>query len=123
VPASVQESTDEYREEMDPLVDFCNFNCVFEPDARITRRSLRRAYENWAEGVGMKPLGNRRFTDAIRKRALAVLPTGSKTKDTITTMRDGGQVERAWRGVRLATSTECVARQNWMRRETDFDDS
>src|SRR5699024_4951360 len=59
VPASVQESTDEYREEMDPLVDFCNFNCIFEPDARITRRSLRQAYENWAEGIGMKPLGNR----------------------------------------------------------------
>ena len=121
IPESVKRSTEEYREEMDPIADFTDFFCVFERDAHVSRRALRRAYDNWARGAGAKPLGAKRFVDAIRKRALEALGPNARPADTETRVREGNAPERGWAGVRLTTAAERAALEVWNARK-DGDD-
>ena len=87
IPERVRLYTDEYRAENDPLADFFEERCVFEPRAVIRRSELRRAYEEWAKENGEWPVAPRTLAGALKERG------GS----------DGVKVggERAWRGVGL----------------------
>lgn len=87
VPERVRRYTEEYRAENDPLADFFEERCVFEPRAVVRRSELRRAYEEWARENGEWPVAPRTLAGALKARG------GS----------DGVKVdgERAWRGVSL----------------------
>lgn len=119
VPESVQKSTEAYRDEMDPLSDFIDFYCVFDEDARVSRRKLRREYETWAKGSGAKALGSRRFTDSIRKRILAEMGPSWTDEDTETRVMEGNFPERGWRGVRISTRAERAAKEAWSENQHD----
>jgi putative DNA primase/helicase len=90
VPERVRRYTEEYRAENDPLADFFDERCVFEPRAVVRRSELRRAYEEWARENGEWPVAPRTLAGALKARGGN---DGAKR---------GG--ERAWRGVRLRLS-------------------
>lgn len=92
-PAEVNAATAAYREESNPLAEFFAARCVFAEDAKVSRRALREAYEDWARGIGAEPLGARNFALYLKDRGVV----------------DGGTIrgnlpspENAWKGVKLA---------------------
>jgi putative DNA primase/helicase len=87
VPERVRRYTEEYRAENDPLADFFEERCVFEPRAVVRRSELRKAYEEWAKENGEWPVAPRTLAAALKARG------GS----------DGAKLsgERAWRGIHL----------------------
>jgi phage/plasmid-associated DNA primase len=97
-PAEVDEATSAYRQDSDPLKEFYDARCVFDSDAKVSRKALRAEYEAWCRDNGAEPLGARRVADSLRERGVV----------------DGGNVRSvdephpldAWRGVRLRTYAE-----------------
>jgi len=59
VPKKVAHATDKYREEMDTLSDFLADRCVEHTGARVVVDELYRAYKNWAEESGERPMSKR----------------------------------------------------------------
>ncbi|MBL8610222.1 MAG: hypothetical protein JNL38_22995, partial [Myxococcales bacterium] len=94
-PPEVTRATANYREEADPLREFCDGWLVFGPDERAARKHIRAAYEEYCRDDGAEPLGARRFADGLRRRGV-----------TDTSVRAGMKVLDGWRGVRLATDVE-----------------
>ncbi len=87
IPPAVEEATQEYRDEMDPLRDFLEDCCVLAPDAWVLTGDLRHAYESWAREQGEAHiLRGRQFTDRLKVRGLKA------------ERRHAG---RGWRGVGL----------------------
>lgn len=69
VPAVVEEATEQYRADMDPLKDFFEECCEFGPDARVTRKALWERYERWVRGAGIRhPLSRKTFGMRVRAR-------------------------------------------------------
>lgn len=69
VPEAVKETTEEYREEMDPLADFLEECCIVNPLAKAKNTDLWRSYETWARDNGEKyTLGRKRFAQEIARR-------------------------------------------------------
>ncbi|HKY41366.1 MAG TPA: phage/plasmid primase, P4 family [Polyangiaceae bacterium] len=66
--SAVEASTNEYRAELDHFSTFLLERCEFEPEAIVSRRDLRTAYERWADEVGRKSLLDAR---AIAKKLKA----------------------------------------------------
>jgi phosphosulfolactate synthase (CoM biosynthesis protein A) len=63
---------------------------------------LRETYEIWCKEGGYEPLGAKRFAGRLRERGVCNLSV--RTNDG---PRDG------WKGVKLSTDTEKMARQAW----------
>lgn len=62
VPEVVEHTTEEYRQEMNPLSDFLNDCCVVLDSAITTSEALWDAYSKWADENGIKyPLKRRAF--------------------------------------------------------------
>jgi putative DNA primase/helicase len=98
-PPTVVAATAQYRKDMDLLGDFLSECCVLEPTARVSRPTLRRAYEAWAEEIGQKnTLDPKGFADALRERGCV----------EISSMREDGRATpvRGWEGVRLRTERD-----------------
>lgn len=53
---AVETSTAEYRTELDHFAMFLSERVEFDPDYFVTRKDLRKAYEQWASEVGRKVL-------------------------------------------------------------------
>jgi putative DNA primase/helicase len=68
VPERVRRYTEEYRAENDPLADFFEERCVFEPRAVVRRSELRKAYEEWARENGEWPVAPRTLAGALKAR-------------------------------------------------------
>ncbi len=96
-PAAVLEATAGYREQSDPLKEFFDLHCVFDPKACVARAILRTEYKTYCEENGAEPLGAKRFAEALHARGVA----GGKAR-----IRDGSKIRDAWRGVRLMTEAE-----------------
>jgi len=94
-PIVVQEATDEYQSEADPLREFFDLHLVFEAEARTPRVQIRQAYEEYCKENGAAPIGANRFADALRRR-------GTESVN----VRVGAATKNGWRGVRLATDVE-----------------
>jgi putative DNA primase/helicase len=95
-PAAVRAATEAYREESDPLGEFFALRCVFAPDAKLSRKMLRFAYEAWADENGVKhPIDAKRFGAALRARGIVPVNVWHE-----------GRTLDGWRGVRLATDRE-----------------
>ncbi|HEX2875155.1 MAG TPA: phage/plasmid primase, P4 family [Polyangiaceae bacterium] len=53
---AVEQSTSEYRAELDHFSEFLGDCCIFEQGASLTRKELRVKYEDWAQEVGRRSL-------------------------------------------------------------------
>ncbi|PNW65435.1 UNVERIFIED_CONTAM: hypothetical protein BEN50_22985 [Euhalothece sp. KZN 001] len=55
-PRRVEDATNDYRRQSDPLTDFLNDRCVIDGDEQsvLSRREISRAYNFWAQEVGEK---------------------------------------------------------------------
>lgn len=101
-PQAVRQATAEYREENDILGEFFRLRAVFVPEATISRKELREAYEIQCKESGQEPFGAKRFASRLRERGV---------RDT--TVRRGTSVVDGWVGVRLATDVEREAASRW----------
>lgn len=98
-PPAVMAATAKYRADMDTLGDFVAECCVMETSARVSRPTLRKAYETWAEEIGQRyKLEPKAFADALRERGCVEL----------TSMREAGRATpvKGWRGIRLRTDED-----------------
>lgn len=98
VPQRVIDSTESYREEMDPTSDFFSLACIFEDGAKVTRKELREEYESVCREVGARPLGARRFAQALRDHLGRF---GFDPNDAETRVRGPEKVHHGWKNVRL----------------------
>jgi putative DNA primase/helicase len=93
-PPEVQEATDRYREESDPLAEFLEDRCVVDPAAGVASADLWRAYLAWAEGAGEKfTVSRRRFAEHLEARGFRSV-----------SKRDGARVLRHWKGLAVRTA-------------------
>jgi putative DNA primase/helicase len=67
-PADVLAAVDEYRTEQDLLGHFIAEHCITGPTERATAEALYRAYSNWAEKGGERPITQRSFGSAMTER-------------------------------------------------------
>jgi len=76
IPAVVEEATEAYRADMDPLRPFFEERCDFEPDAWCSVAMLRSAYEAWAKESGERyVLDGRQFAERLREHGCIQKPT------------------------------------------------
>jgi putative DNA primase/helicase len=98
-PETVVAATEQYRKDMDLLGDFFAECCVLDAGAQVSRPTLRRAYEQWAEEVGQKhTLDPKGFADVLRERGCIDVPS----------LRETGRPTpvRGWKGIRLRTDKD-----------------
>jgi putative DNA primase/helicase len=91
-PERVAKYTEEYRVETDPLAEFLDEHCVFEPDAVDTRREIRIAYQEWARMNGHEAVHDRVLGASLRRRGVEEI--SEKVRG-----------ERGWKGVKLVSPT------------------
>ncbi len=94
-PPAVTAATAAYRVESDPLREFFDLRLVFSPDAIVSRKDVRIAYEAHCKDNGDEAATPRELGAALRGRGV-----------TPGSVRRHGQVLDAWRGVRLATDAD-----------------
>jgi len=99
VPESVEEATEEYRQEQDPLRDFLAEEVTFAPWYYVPVAELRARYEQWAKENGLRyTLSPREFNrrletrDCIRKPTKVYNELGTET------------VVKCWHGLTLSSS-------------------
>ncbi|TKJ38951.1 MAG: DNA primase [Planctomycetes bacterium B3_Pla] len=69
IPETVKRATREYRDELDPLGDFCEDELEFAPDAFVPVREMRAKYDEWTKAIGIKkPLEPREFNQRMESR-------------------------------------------------------
>jgi putative DNA primase/helicase len=91
----IGKATAEYREESDPMKEFFDLHCIFEPDARIARKTLRHMYEEFCKDNGAEPVNAKRLAESLRAKSV----TNGKVKLN-------GKPADGWSGVRMATDAE-----------------
>jgi len=68
MPAEVREATGAYRAEMDVLAQFLEECCIVNPLAKAKAGDLYRAYSEWCEANGERPLSQRNFGMRLTER-------------------------------------------------------
>lgn len=91
VPHTVTAATDRYRADMDPLAEFLEDHCAFDPQQWVIAGDLRAAYEEWCKDQGLRhTMSMRNFKQLLEERGcIADKP------------RINGKSTRIWRGIRL----------------------
>ena len=65
-PMAVLQTTEEYKAEMDPLVEFIEDCCIISARAQAKNPDLWEAYTTWCKNNGEKyPLGRKKFAQAL----------------------------------------------------------
>ncbi len=98
VPLAIEQATEEYRRSQDPLREFFDDWCVFEPHEYVRVTTLRNAYEAYAQETGIKyPLGPKEFNKRLEARECQRVLRGCPN--------DRGTIKatKCWLGVRLKT--------------------
>lgn len=67
-PKNITRATQEYRTEEDVIGQFIGDCCVEGPFKEVQAGKLYKAYQQWCEEMGLRPLSNSRFGDNINKR-------------------------------------------------------
>jgi putative DNA primase/helicase len=68
LPEAVQEATDAYREESDPISEFIKERCRVDPDAQTTAAALWKAYTEWCNENGCSQLDRKGFATRLKER-------------------------------------------------------
>jgi putative DNA primase/helicase len=103
IPAckAVDVATGDYFREEDTVGQFFDGECVFTPDAKVTRKALHDAYVAWSKDRGdERPVSTKAFAQGVRDR-------GGVDRKVKT---DGGPRD-GWAGVRLLSPHEANARE------------
>lgn len=93
MPTEVREATGAYRAEMDVLAQFLDECCIVNPLAKAKAGDLYRAYAEWCEANGERPLAQRNFGMRLTERGFEPY-------------RAGARCDRFWRGVGLTDTTD-----------------
>lgn len=101
VPEVVELSTEEYRQSQDPLKEFFEDECEFDPVVFIPVVDLRTAYDQWAKDNGARfTLGPRGFNKRLRSK-------GCKAKSKRCTNSIGTEkVGKCWQGITLKSNPQ-----------------
>jgi putative DNA primase/helicase len=89
-PPEVMAVTEEYRTEEDFLKDFFEERCIRDRKAVTLAKELYKAYCDWCQEVGEKPVSRKAFSSALDERGF--------------TKKSGAMI--SWRGVRLKDALE-----------------
>jgi putative DNA primase/helicase len=65
-PDVVRAATENYRSEEDYIGQFIDEQCYIDPEVSQTAGELYRAYRNWSEENGLKPISNVKFSRRLR---------------------------------------------------------
>jgi len=96
VPKSVEEATGQYRDDQDPLREFCEDVCEFAGDAFVSVMEMRAKYDEWAKASGTKwPLGPRKFNQRMESRGC------KRVTKKYTDNAGGNKVGKCWIGVTI----------------------
>lgn len=68
VPNVVEQATEEYRQDMDPLKQFFDDCCAFGNDLRVTAARLHQEYEIWCRENGERQITGKEFNQQLRAR-------------------------------------------------------
>lgn len=68
MPDAVREATGAYHAEMDILAQFLDERCIVNPLAKVKAGDLYKAYVEWCEGNGERPLSQRNFGMRLAER-------------------------------------------------------
>lgn len=90
VPKAVEDTTQDYRDEMDPLRDFLADRCLVNSTEKATKGELWGSYEGWAKATGVRGMSSRQFIDRLRRQGFDETRT---------------QTARFWIGVGLRNDT------------------
>jgi len=93
-PKEVLLATADYREQADVLAGFLGDRCEMDPAHRISRKALRKAYEQWCKDVGEQALSAAEYHDRLREHRIKPC-----------SVRDPSPV-RGWAGVKLREEAE-----------------
>lgn len=86
VPELVQEATDAYRADMDPLKDWLADCCELEADAWTSAAAIRESYNNWCKVYGERfPLNGNKLAKALGDHG--VTPKPKRLSDGVTQAR------------------------------------
>ncbi|HEX3355168.1 MAG TPA: phage/plasmid primase, P4 family [Terriglobales bacterium] len=75
-PQRVQDNTEAYRVDSDPLADYLAEKCVFDPSARIDTGTLYIDYTEWAKANGEVILSKNAFSRRLQARGLKKIRAG-----------------------------------------------
>ena len=65
---AVLSATEQYRNEEDFVGQFIEEKCVIGPTYQVKAGELLKAYQTWAEDMGMKPINGKKFGKEIKTR-------------------------------------------------------
>lgn len=69
-PAAILQATGDYREECDSIGDFIAECCVLDSQARAWAGELHKAYKQWCEESGDRPMSQKAFGRRLTERGL-----------------------------------------------------
>jgi len=96
VPAAVEQATEAYRAEMDPLREFVEDRCILHESEWVAASNLRSEYERWASETGERhTLDSKAFSDRLRARGCVQVQR-----------RVLGKHRRGWEGIGLRAAEE-----------------
>jgi phage/plasmid-associated DNA primase len=93
----VRAASARYREESDRLAGFFADACIVVPLARVSRPSLKAAYESWCEREHERPMGPKEFAEQLRQRGITEIK-----------MKVAGVSTRGWQGIGLLSGGQVV---------------
>ena len=100
-PGAVLAAIDSYRADQNPLLSFWADCVVYDPDGKVQRSELRRAYKRHCESNGVRLIGEAAFVDRIR--AYGATEAGVAYTNPETGARG---TRRGWAGIRLRTDED-----------------
>jgi putative DNA primase/helicase len=96
VPTVVEQATEQYRLDMDPLREFIEDKCILHTDAWIAAATLRSAYEMWARESGeRRTLEPKAMAERLRQRGCV-----QANRKVL------GNSTRGWEGIGLRVQSE-----------------
>jgi putative DNA primase/helicase len=93
-PEEIIEATAEYKSSMDVMAEFIEECCIENHRVKITTKELYKAYKNWSEEGGDKPVSKDAFSRQLTERGYKSIRTGSPKQ------------ERGWGGIDLKNKEE-----------------
>lgn len=132
VPKIVEDFTNEYKDEMDPLKEFFSDSCIINPLAKVTNTNLWDEYETWCKENGEKyPLGRKKFTQRLEANGFAQERTstarcwkglGLKDKKFVTDMThyDIRNNKNTKENLYMRDNTKCVSQPSQDRIDIKF---
>lgn len=88
VPRLVEDATEQYRQDMDPLRRFFDDCCIFGDSLKVSTARLRQEYEKWCRENGEREVSGREFCERLRLRGCEQ-----------TAIKIMGKTVRGWAGI------------------------